>query len=308
MPKSNTVFITGAAGFIGSHIVDEFTNKNVNVVGLDRQKIQRDRKNSSCTYYHIDLQNTNQLQTLLNKYHPSTIIHHASNLVSVELSILYPDQAYQDLRTTIQILEIAKLYGLRHFIFASSANVYGNQYRKSISESSHTCPLSPYGLTKLAIEKYIQYFSISTHIPSTIFRYFNVYGERQTNSSKAAIPTFIVNLINNTPITINGGNQIRDFIYVKDIASANYIAYVSLANGLYNVGSGKKTSIHSVIKKLLAYIPSRSLIQYKNRLTSDYSYSLADITKIYRDLKWKPTTLLTDGLLKTVNSFNNAGF
>lgn len=116
---------------------------------------------------------------------------------------------------TISLLEEATKNGLEHFIFSSSANVYGNKLKTAASESYKENPSSPYGLTKQAIEKYLKYASLRYNFKYTVFRYFNVYGERQNINSQAAVPTFIKQLIAGQPLQLRGGNQLRDFVYKR---------------------------------------------------------------------------------------------
>ncbi len=301
----NVVLVTGAAGFIGSHICDLLVKKNYKVIGVDNLK-QGDKRNlnKKIIFENIDLNNAKSVEYVLEKYHPSQIIHHASNLVSVALSVKHPEKAYKDVAMTINLLNIASNYDLKHFIFASSANVYGNPKELPIKETFILQPESPYGLAKEAIEKFIEYYYNKTGITYTIFRYFNVYGERQSNST-AAIPSFIDSFLKDKPITIKEGRQTRDFIYVKDVAYANYLALEKKPVGIFNIGSGKTNSINNLVKALSKLTGKKCKLIVIAKSSEDLDKSQASIKKAIKVLRWKPSTKINEGLENTIKYYKS---
>ncbi|KKQ96386.1 MAG: hypothetical protein A3C27_01680 [Candidatus Levybacteria bacterium RIFCSPHIGHO2_02_FULL_39_36] len=299
-----TVLITGAAGFIGSHIVDKFISNNYHVVAVDNLKTGNKRNiNSRAEYYNVDLNRAVDVKKMLKKYKPTQIIHHASNLVDVELSVKNPSRAYKDVPMTINLLEEAVRNGLEHFIFSSSANIYGNKLKTAAKESYEDDPSSPYGLTKQAIEKFIKYASSRYNFKHTILRYFNVYGERQNINSQAAIPTFIKQLIIGQPLQIRGGNQLRDFVYVGDVAVANLLAAQAKKNFTFNIGSGKQVELKSLVMLITSIMGKKPTIQYIDREAADSFYSGGIITKAKRELGWRPQTSLKKGLTQTIDYY-----
>ncbi len=301
MSRDKTILITGAAGFIASHIVDQFIENNYIVIGVDNLKTGNKKNlNKKLLFLEIDLNDKNAVKDIFKKFKPSVLIHQASNLVDVELSITNPSLAYQDLLMTTNLIEEARKNGLQHIIFSSSANVYGNPSSVPIRETARLAPTSPYGLTKLAIENYLAYFSNRYKIDFTVFRYFNVYGERQNTLSGAAIPTFIRQMIKNEPITINGGKQIRDFVYVKDVARANYLAGTKKITGIYNVGSGKSITINDVVRLIESLMEKKNKIIYSKQDQSDLQFSQASIARIKKKLGWTPEVSFAEGLNKTI--------
>jgi UDP-glucose 4-epimerase len=299
--KKKTVLITGNAGFIGSHIADKFIEEGFNVVGIDNLKRGNKKNvNKKTEFYNIDLNNNREIKQIIREHKPSKIIHLASTLVSVPLSIKYPWLTQRDILTTTKMLEVALDFNLDQVIFASSANVYGNQLKLPIKEDYSLCPLSPYGLTKLAIEEYLTYLSHRNNITCTVFRYFNVYGERQSKNSLAAVPTFINNILGNKPITVNGGNQTRDFIYVKDVAEANFIAAKNNISGIFNIGTGKQIKINELIKIIGKFMKTNPVIKQIEKNEFDCDFSQASIKKAIKYLNWKPKNNIEEGIKKTI--------
>lgn len=302
--KKNTILITGVAGFIGSHIADLFIKKGHTVIGIDNLKHgNKKNANKKVILYNVDLTKSRKVKKILSLHHPEIIIHHASNLVDVAMSHKHPWLTYKDVIMTSNMLEDAQLFGVKHIIFSSSANVYGNIEAIPITEDSPIAPLSPYGISKIALENHLQYYAKRYGTKVTIFRYFNVYGTRQSPHSKAAIPSFINGIINSEVISVRGGTQTRDFIYVKDVALANYLAATRGIAGTFNIGTGKQIQIISVIEHISRILKKKPLIKHAERDVSDAPMSEASIYKAKKMLKWSPQTTLETGLRETARYY-----
>jgi UDP-glucose 4-epimerase len=305
MQKSNNpVLVTGSAGFIGSNIVDKFLQEGFPVIGIDNLKRGNKKNiNPKSKFYNVDLNNRKAIEKILKKHKPEKIIHLASTLVDVSLSIKYPWLSQRDITMTSGLLECARNFNLRQIVFASSANVYGNQVTLPINEKAKINPLSPYGLSKAAIEDYIRYFSKRYGIIYTIFRYFNVYGEKQSKKSKAAIPSFIRGVLKNKVINVRGGNQTRDFVYVRDVADANFIAVKNEIQGTFNIGTSKQTQVNKVIATIGKLLEIEPKVKQAERKGFDCNSSQASILKAKKYLKWEPKTKIEDGLKKTIDFY-----
>lgn len=302
--KKNTILITGVAGFIGSHIADLFIKKGHTVIGIDNLKHGNKKNvNKKVILYNVDLTKSRKVKKILSVHHPEIIIHHASNLVDVAMSHKHPWLTYKDVIMTSNMLEDAQIFGVKHIIFSSSANVYGNIETIPITEDSPIAPLSPYGISKIALENHLQYYAKRYGTKITIFRYFNVYGTRQSPHSKAAIPSFINGIINSEVISVRGGTQTRDFVYVKDVALANYLAATREIAGTFNIGTGKQIQIVSVIEHISKILKKKPLIKHAERDVSDAPMSEASIYKAKKMLKWSPQTSLETGLRETVRYY-----
>lgn len=300
--KKNTILITGVAGFIGSHIADLFIEHGHTVIGIDNLRHGNKKNvNKRVILYNVDLTKTRKVKQILFSHHPEIIIHHASNLVDVAMSHKHPWLAYKDVIMTSNMLEDAQLFGVKHIIFSSSANVYGNIESIPITESSPISPLSPYGLAKAALENHLQYYSKRYGTKVTIFRYFNVYGTRQSIYSKAAIPNFINGILNSNIIEVRGGTQTRDFVFVKDVALANYLAATKGVAGTFNIGTGKQMQIISVIELISKILKKKPQIKHAEKDVSDAPMSEASIHKAKTMLKWSPQTSFEKGLTETIS-------
>lgn len=302
--KKNTILITGVAGFIGSHIADLFIQRGHTVIGIDNLKHgNRKNVNKHVILYNVDLTKTTKVKQVLSSHHPEIIIHHASNLVDVAMSHKHPWLAYKDIIMTSNMLEDAKFFGVKHIIFSSSANVYGNIESIPVTETSQVAPLSPYGLAKIALENHLHYFAKRYGTKVTIFRYFNVYGTRQSAYSKAAIPSFINGIINSKIISVRGGTQTRDFVFVKDVALANYLAATRGTAGTFNIGTGKQMQIISVIELISKILKKKPQIKHVEKDVSDAPMSEASIHKAKIMLKWSPKTSFEKGLTETISYY-----
>lgn len=296
-----SVLVTGGCGFIGSHVVDEFIRANYRVVVIDKAKpVLKKNLNGKAKYYLADLADKSELAAILKKERPEIISFHASNLVSVQASIKNPLQAFTDILFISNIIDLAREFKIRQFIFPSSANVYAKNPQGPVAENAPLEPLSPYGLTKLTIERYLQHVGEIFDLPIVIFRYFNVYGPRQhLGKTEGIVPIIINSLLNQKVLSIFGdGSQTRDFVYVADVARANVLAAKKNANGLSNLGSGKNTSINTLIKIAEKELGVKARINYLPGSTQIIN-SLAEITRIKKTLGWQPQTSLTVGLQKT---------
>ena len=245
MPKK--VLITGGAGFIGSHIVDKLFENIYSIVILDNFS-SGSRGNlkyiDNIKLYNIDIEKAD-LDEIFKIEKPDYVIHLAAQ-TSVNYSITnsYFD-ADVNIMATIKLLDICEKYKIKKFITASSAAVYGNPKYLPIDEKHPTKPMSPYGLSKLTMEKYIQLSSI----PYIIFRFSNAYGPRQKSSKESGVVAIFDKLMReNAPISIYGdGAQIRDFIYVKDIANICLKALKSdVKNEIINFSTNKGITINEL--------------------------------------------------------------
>lgn len=216
------ILVTGGAGFIGSHIVDELINNSYNVIVADNLSTGRmENINNSAIFYNIDIKDKTRLETLFINNKIKYIIHLAAQ-ASVGYSMKYPIcDANENIISSLNLIELAKKYNIKKLIVSSTAAVYGEPQYLPIDENHNANPSSYYGLSKLTMEKYIEL----SNIDYIIFRFSNVYGPRQIPEGEAGVVSIFMDyFINNNEINIFGdGNQTRDFIYVKDIAKILFL-------------------------------------------------------------------------------------
>lgn len=299
------ILITGGAGFIGSHVSDAFLQKEYKVVVVDKELTENIKNISKkIKFYNIDLNDAQSIRDLIEKEKPHVISHHASELVGVKESIINPQKAFQDIILASNLFEAAKNTTVKQIIFSSSANIYDKKSILPINELAKVNPVSPYGITKLAIETYCSYLEQMWGMKFTIFRYFNVYGPRQRLTKDAGIiPLIIDKTLKNKEVIIYGtGEQTRDFTYVKDIAYANVLASEKNVSGIFNVGTMKELSINKLIKLIEEMLGKKIKRKYKSNF-DEIGRSLADNSKIKKYLQWSPETNFKDGLSATIKYY-----
>ncbi len=288
------IIITGGCGFIGSNLTDFLTNNGYKIYIVDNfsnNKITKPNKKSKL--YKLDIRNINQIKNLNNIY---AVIHLAA---SADILISKEDEKkyFQDnLEGLQQVLNFCSVKKIKKFIFASSASLYGNKNNNNpVNERSPLEPGHYYAYSKFIGEKMIETYSKINNLNFIILRFFNIYGPK----SNAVISTFLAQKLQKKIITIFGsGKQRRDFLYIDDLCVAvlNILKNKKLKNKIYNLGSGKSISINELKKKLF-YKKSQKL----NKRDNDIEVSIANISKIKRELNWLPKTEIHEGIKKTLD-------
>jgi UDP-glucose 4-epimerase len=304
------VLVTGGLGFIGSHIVDGLIGEGYDVVVVDNM-VSGIRKNlhSQATFYEMDIRDQ-EIETVFRTEKPDCVIHQAAQ-VSVQHSMENPlYDCSQNIIATINLLNACKKFGVKKFIFASTAAIYGVPEDFPIKEDHKLRPLSFYGLSKATCEEYIRRYCKLYDIDYTILRYANVYGPRQSKDGEAGVITIFINqLMNKNPINVYGdGKQTRDFIYVKDVARANILALTRAHNKTINISSNKETSLNHLIQELTVHFGGNKdiIINYLDKRPGDISRSCLSNVRAKTDLTWEPTPEwdLSGGIAETIKYFN----
>ncbi len=293
------VLITGVAGFIGSHIAQELLKRDdIEIIGIDNitSGLQSnldllkslDSKNKF-TFHKIDIRDFDGMKETLKDEKIDTIFHLAA-LVSVQESIDDPMKSGSiNVQGTHNILELARVLNIKRVIFSSSAAVYGDEATLPKNENSLVKPISPYGLEKSIGEQYMKTYNEVYGIECVVFRYFNVYGERQDPASDYS---GVISIFNDKlkeskiPMIFGDGKQYRDFVYVKDVARANIGAMdmKDVSFELLCVGTGQKTSIYDVFNAFAARYNVAGEPIYKDGRSGDILESVCDNSKISQKL------------------------
>ena len=304
--KRRKVVVTGGAGFIGSHIVEKICTDNEVIIidDLSSGKLENIAGfNNNVKFIQGNILDADLLNELLDGV---DFVFHEAALASVSRSIEDPLFANDvNICGTLKVLTAARDHNVKKVIFASSAAIYGNSLVSPQKETIPANPQSPYALTKLTGEYYCQIFSQVYNLPTICLRYFNVYGPRQDPTSEyaAVIPKFITRLLENKHLTIYGdGRQTRDFIFVEDIVDANIVAAESEAMGVFNIGSGNRTSINFLAKTLMNILAKKLPIEKRNPRLGEVRHSIADISHA-ESIGFKPKFTLEVGLQKTIGTF-----
>jgi UDP-glucose 4-epimerase len=306
------VLVTGGAGFIGSHLVEELVRRGHQVVVLDDLStgkvgnIERLLKGANAELVRGSVTDLSLVTGLVKDV---AYIFHLAALASVPRSIENPRACHEvNLSGTLNVLLAAMEKGVRKVVYSSSSSVYGDAPTLPKREEMAPQPLSPYAVAKLAGEYYCQVFNEVYKLPTVCLRYFNVYGPRQDPNSQyaAAIPSFIQRaLAGDPPIVFGDGEQTRDFTFVKDAVAANILATESEASGIFNIGSGQSITINRLVKLVLELTGSQVKPVYRQLRAGDVRHSLADISRS-KAFGYEPQYDLRAGLSETIEWFNKS--
>ncbi len=293
------VLVTGGAGFIGSHLVDLLVENNYEVIVVDNLSSGfSENLNKEAKFYDMDI-NSPELEKVFEENKIDYIFHFAAQ-ANVSFSTKYPSvDATENILGSINILQLAKKYGIKKFIPASTAAVYGIPKALPIDETHETTCLSFYGISKLTMEKYTQLFGVDY----VIFRFANVYGPRQSAYGEAGVVAiFADKMKNNQDITIFGdGEQTRDFVYVEDIAKACLKAIQSdVKNEIINVSTCEAISINNLYKIMAQKSDYKKAPNYEEERFGDIKHSILDNTKCRKLLGFNPKTSVEDGLRELI--------
>ncbi len=306
------VLVTGGAGFIGSHLVDRFVEEKHTVVVVDNLSTGKQKNiHPKAHFYKVDITGS-ELRRIFDKEQPEVVSHHAAQ-VSVQQSVQDPVfDARVNILGTISFLQECVVANVRQVVFASSG---GAIYRESKtilpSERGVVEPLSPYGIGKFSSDLYLRYFWHIYRLNYVSLRYANVYGPRQDPCGEAGVVAiFAEKLLRGKSPTINGtGKQTRDFVYVDDVVEANYLAFHAhaKARGIFNVGTGKETSINKIFRDIAGYINPMIKPSFGPAKQGEALRSVLNTSRIRRTLTWKPRVSIKEGLRRTVDSFKESG-
>jgi UDP-N-acetylglucosamine 4-epimerase len=304
------VLVTGGAGFIGSHLVDRLLAEGFEVTVLDDFSTGR-MENISChkdvREFHLVRGDVRDAGLVRKVVEDVDGVFHLAALVDVALSIENP-VLFNEVNVvgTLNLLGACVDSDVRRFIFASSAAVYGNSKSAKKREDMLPRPISPYGVSKLAAENYVQVFNEFYGLETVSLRYFNVYGPRQglASSYSGVIVAFMSRLLKGQPPVIHGdGKQSRDFVHVDDVVSANLLALQSkkVVGGVFNIGSGTSTTVYELANILQQITDTERLKPiFTESRAGDIKHCSGDIYKAEEILGFHPKIQLRDGLSKLV--------
>ncbi len=309
--KIRNVLITGAAGFVGRHMTGALLRKGFKVRILDNfsssSKAVLKPYAAEIQLVEGDIRNIRHVKKALSGI---DAVFHFAAIRSVVKSVENPFLSHEVNTTgTLLLLDEAKKAGVRHFIFTSTSAVYGSAISHSQKEGGNLKPISPYGMAKLLAEHYVRYYFEEKGLPATSVRIFNVYGPRQNPESKysLAVPGLLSKILKGKRPIIDGtGEQARDFIYIGDVVEAFFkiLGNQKSYGQIYNLGSGRTTSVNRLVQTLLGLTGSDLKPAHGPRRPGDPDRTCADILKIKRELGWRPKVSLKEGLRETIRVFD----
>jgi len=298
------ILITGGCGFIGSHLAEALVSEGVDVRIYDNLSSGYERNIASfredVDFVTGDVRDPGALHTAMQGV---THVFHEAALVSVFESVEKPRDNHDiNVTGTLNVLTAAREAGVKRLVVASSAAVYGNDPSLPKREDMLPQPESPYALAKITKEYYLRVFSKLYGIETVSLRYFNVYGPRQDPGSmySGVISRFAdVLCAKKDPVIFGDGRQTRDFVFVKDVVQANLLAMraPSSVNGsVFNVGTGKQTSLLDLLAAFRDLMGLDFEIHFKNERAGDIKHSVADISCAVRNLGYTPRYDIHEGL------------
>lgn len=304
--------VTGGAGFIGSNIVYELVKRGEKVRIVDNFSTG-DRRNISDTLGEIELieADVRDLESMRRAVERVDFVLHHAALGSVPRSVSEPITSNEvNVTGTLNLLVAARDAGVKRFIYAASCSAYGDTPVLPKREDMIPHPLSPYAVSKLVGEHYCRVFYHVYGLETVSLRYFNVFGPRQDSSSEysAVIPRFITAIFKDKPVTIYGdGEQSRDFIYVQNVVSANFLACTApdVGGEVINIACGNELSLNQMVSAMEQELGIKSHRVYTQPRAGDVKHSRADIAKARMLLGYEPTVTFDEGLKKTVEWFAN---
>jgi len=330
--EKTTVLVTGGAGFIGSHIVDLLIENNYKVVIVDDLSSGREENiNQEARFYKLDITDQKELAEVFEQEKPDYVCHEAAQ-ISVSFSVRDPlFDARTNILGSLNLLQCCLLnHQVKGIVFASSGGtIYGEPEHFPITEDYPFKPQSPYGISKVAVEHYLDFYQKNCHIPYVALRYGNVYGPRQDPYGEAGvIAIFIEKMLKGEIPTINGdGEYIRDYVYVEDVAQSNLLALQNMVklskvipeigkaketetktepeikfNG-FNLGTGRGISVNEIFYLLKEIIKFPHSAHYGPPRAGDLRKNILDCHLIKEVLGWQPEFDFSVGLKKTVRWF-----
>lgn len=302
------ILVVGGAGYIGSTFVKELVEIHDVVIVDNLMTGHEELVDKRAIFVNGDLGNSAVLHDIFRQYRIDAVVHFAANSLVGE-SVENPYKYYQNnVASTLTLLNTMVEHGVNHFIFSSTAAVYGIPNVEVIDENSPTLPINPYGRSKLMVEQILEDFSNAYGLKYVVLRYFNAAGAHESgeigedhNPETHLIPIIMEHFLGQRDnVTVYGsdydtpdGTCIRDYVHVTDLAKAHILALEALFNkgiqtASYNVGTGKGYSVNQIIEMCEEVIGKNANIIYSDRRSGDPAKLVASYQKIYNELGWEP--------------------
>lgn len=303
------ILITGGAGFIGSHILAQLQGRrDMDVVVFDNLSSgSKEHVPAGMELVEGDVCDEAAVDALFADHHFDAVIHLAAQTMvptSVEQPVL---DCQINLEGVLHVLEACRIHGTGHILFSSSAAVYGDNLHIPLKETERLVPTSPYGITKMATEHYLRVYHELYGMDATVFRFANVYGERQGEKGEGGVVSIFCKLLSQRQgITVFGdGNQTRDFVYAGDIAQAIIRALPLKGYHTMNVSTGQETSINDLIRSFEKAVGYTVPVQYTAPRTGDILRSVLSNETLKRDLGFVPEMDLEEGIRRTYDWYRS---
>ncbi|HEY2524139.1 MAG TPA: NAD-dependent epimerase/dehydratase family protein [Candidatus Binataceae bacterium] len=303
------ILVSGGAGFIGSHTVDALIAAGGHELAIidDLSAGKRERVNPRARFYQADVRDAAAVRAMFERERPEILVHLAAQM-DVRRSVADPAfDAQVNLVGFLNLMEAGRANGLRRVVFSSTGGaIYGEQDSFPCNEDHPLRPVSPYGVAKLATEKYLFFYRVQYGIDYAAMRYANVYGPRQDPHGEAGVVAiFCGRILEDRPVTIYGdGKQTRDYVFVADVVRANVAAVASAASGPFNIGTGIETNVNQLYATLAKSAATSRAPEYGPPRPGEQMRSVILPARAQKELGWRPQVELADGLAQTLRYFS----
>ena len=302
------ILVTGGAGFIGSWVSEAYIEDGNEVLIIDNLSTGNlNNVPSSAEFIKGDIRDRSVLNAAFSEFNPDIINHHAAQ-IDVRKSVDDPTlDADINIKGTLNLLEVSRKSRISKFIFASTGGaIYGESDLIPADEDTVPMPISPYGISKLSIEKYLSYYNKIYGLNYTSLRYSNVYGPRQNPHGEAGVIAIFCNkIINGEPCIVYGdGEQTRDYVYVEDVKRANIECILS-PNDSYNIGTSIETSVNGLIEYLRKASGRDFEVIYEPARDGEVERISLNNNKAIKEINWTPNVMLEEGIKNTWIWFYN---
>jgi UDP-glucose 4-epimerase len=304
------ILVTGGAGFIGSHVVDRFVAEGHEVAALDDLSTGfKHLVNRAATFYEVDIRDAGALESAISEFQPEIIDHHAAQ-IDVRRSVLDPVyDAETNVIGSLNLLQSSSSNGVRKIIYASTGGaLYGEAKQLPADEDHPVNPESPYGVSKHTVEHYLYLFRLVEGIDYTILRYPNVFGPRQNPHGEAGVNAIFIGLMmeGKTPVIFGDGEQVRDYLYVGDVAEANVLALEKGSQEILNLGWARGVSVNDIFHALKSLLDFPGEARYAERRAGEVQRIYLDAERAKRVLGWTPNVSFEEGLERTIAWYREA--
>jgi len=305
------ILVTGAAGFIASHVADGYLNAGHEVVILDDLSRGTKRNvNSKARFYQCDVRDREAVESIFLSEKPGIVNHHAAQM-DVRRGVREPHfDAQVNILGSLNVIESAVAHGARRFIYAATAGAgYGEPKQIPVPEDYPINPITPYGISKHTVEHYLFTFQFLYGLQYVVLRYGNVYGPRQSSQGEAGVFAIFSEqmLTGIQPVIYGDGQKVRDYVFVSDVVRANVAALANGTNEIFNIGSGVATKDFEIFEQVRTLLGKTEVQpQYVPRRPGEIDRISLDISKAARLLDWAPQVPLAEGAQRTVRYFQDA--
>jgi UDP-glucose 4-epimerase len=304
------ILITGAAGFVASHVADAYLKAGHEVVVVDDLSRGAERNvTPECRFYRCDIRDHEAIEKIFRAEKPVVVNHHAAQM-DVRRGVQEPFfDAQVNILGSINLIEAAVANGATRFIYAATAGAgYGEPKEMPVPEDYPMNPITPYGISKHTVEHYLFTFRFLYGLDYVVLRYGNVYGPRQSSKGEAGVFAIFSEqmLAGVQPVIYGDGTKIRDYVYISDVVAANLAALERGSNEIFNISSGVQTTDQEVFDLVRDLLGKSVQPKYVLRRPGEIDRICLDVSKAARLLGWKPRVSLMEGARQTISYFQHA--